>query len=997
MKKSKFLVILSLLLALCAIVPQMAINAEAASYVIGNGVSIPNSNIPADGTNKYCNCGIAVGVWKHGCCWNYGYYVYYHAWGVYPNRYDNSTHYLRNLSAAERTLTAGHLQMYLKNAAPGALLRIDTDPTPSSPDSNGHTLIFVQMNNSGNGALFLEGNYDGYGRTRLVEWDFNYLVSQYGRYTYIKYISWPSAPEYTAISYETITEGTYAIKCPAAGSYVTVQDNLDVVGQNILATFTRTGFEIKKSTTTEGYAIRALCSTNRMINVYTEYVTSGNTVCLWDDTGHASQRWYFEKVSGGYVIRSVQTPSCVLTVEGDGDIGVATYSGIPGQIWTLEPYCTSHKYSSATCTKPKTCTNCGATSGKALGHSYSNACDTTCNRSGCKTTRKITHSYTAATCTKPKTCKVCSVTSGKALSHSYKNGKCTSCGKVDPSVKAVKITTQPKNVVVKNGKTAKVTVKASGDGLKYTWYYAKKGSSKYTKASATSSSYSVKMSSSADGRKVYCVIKDKYGNSVKTNVVTLYKGTPAKITTQPKATTVANGKSGSITLKASGSGLKYQWYVKYKGASSFTKVGSSSKTYSFKMANKLSGAQVYCVVKDKYGTTVKSAVVTIKMAPKVQITTQPKNVAVARGKTAKVTVKASGDGLKYTWYYAKKGSSSFKKLSTKSAAYSVKMSSSYDGRKVYCVVKDKYGQTVKTSTVTLSVVKAAKITTQPKSVSGFAGDTLKVTVKASGDGLKYTWYYAKKGASGYTKSSVTCNAIQVKASAAWNGCKIYCVVKDKYGNSVKSNTVTLTVKNAVKITQQPSSFVSAATGSTVKVTVKATGDGLKYQWYYANRWADKWTKSSVTSATYSVKMSSSVHYRTVYCVVKDKYGNSVKSDVVIFFNSVHLDKVEGSWVSTYRIDSDESWGPDFDCRLEIDSDGSAYVHIPDRVTLYTGIEFVKKTSEKYYYQMMEGEEYLQHNSTPYNDGLVDVIYELSTDTLKLQFDYGYTVFFERAD
>ena len=854
--------------------------------------------------------------------------------------------------------------------------------------------------------IYIDGNGDGNGLVAVRNETWSQVRNSYNTRSEVQYIVQPNSSYMEALypghnvnikEYETITEGTYAIKCPAAGLYVTVQDNLDVVGQNILATTTRTGFEIKKSSTTEGYAIRALCSANRMMNVYTEYVTSGNTVCIWDDTGHASQRWYFEKVSGGYVIRSVQTPSCVLTVEGDNDIGVATYSGIPGQIWTLEPYCESHKYSSATCTKPKTCTNCGATSGKALGHSYSNACDTTCNRSGCKTTRKIIHSYTAATCTKPKTCKVCGVTSGKALSHSYKNGKCTTCGKADPSVKAVKITTQPKNVVVKSGKTAKVTVKASGDGLKYTWYYAKKGSSKYTKASANSSSYSVKMSSSANGRKVYCVVTDKYGNSVKSNVVTLYKGTPAKITTQPKATTVANGKSGSVTLKASGSSLKYQWYVKYKGAGSFTKLSTTRKTYSFKMADKLNGAQVYCVVKDKYGTTVKSSVVTIKMAPKVKITTQPKNVAVAKGKTAKVTVKASGEGLKYTWYYAKKGSSSFKKLSAKTATYSVKMSSSYDGRKVYCVVKDKYGQTVKTSTVTLSMVKAAKITTQPKSVSGFAGNTLKVTVKASGDGLKYTWYYAKKGSSGYTKSSVTCNAIQVKASAAWNGCKIYCVVKDKYGNSVKSNTVTLTVKKAVKIAKQPSTFIYAATGNTVNVTVKATGDGLKYTWYYANRWADKWTKSSVTSATYSVKMSSSVHYRTVYCVVKDKYGNSVKSDMVILFNSVHLDKVEGSWVSTYETFSDGARRINYDGRVEIDSVGSAYVCAPSKGTLYTRIEFIKKRANNYCYQMMEGEEYLQYDSTPYDDGLVDVIYDPAADTLELQFDYGYTVFFKRVD
>lgn len=71
------------------------------------------------------------------------------------------------------------------------------------------------------------------------------------------------------------------------------------------------------------------------------------------------------------------------------------------------------------------------------------------------------------------------------------------------------------------------------------------------------------------------------------------------------------------------------------------------------------------------------------------------------------------------------------------------------------------------------------------------GKTLKLTLKASGDGLTYTWYYMKKGATKYTKSTVTSKAFSVKMTAAWNGAKVYCVVKDKYGNTVQSNIVTL--------------------------------------------------------------------------------------------------------------------------------------------------------------------------------------------------------------
>lgn len=63
-----------------------------------------------------------------------------------------------------------------------------------------------------------------------------------------------------------------------------------------------------------------------------------------------------------------------------------------------------HTYQGATCTKPKTCTECGYTEGEPLGHNYKEA-----------------------TCTEPKTCKTCGHTEGEMLGHSTDVGKCTTC------------------------------------------------------------------------------------------------------------------------------------------------------------------------------------------------------------------------------------------------------------------------------------------------------------------------------------------------------------------------------------------------------------------------------------------------------------------------------------------------------------------------------------------------------------------------------------------
>ena len=152
---------------------------------------------------------------------------------------------------------------------------------------------------------------------------------------------------------------------------------------------------------------------------------------------------------------------------------------------------------------------------------------------------------------------------------------------------------------------------------------------------------------------------------------------------------------------------------------------------------------------------------------------------------------------------------------------------------------------------------------------------------ASGEGLKYQWYYTSNGnTSVFYKSSTTTATYSTTMNADRDGRKVYCMVTDKYGNSVKSNTVTLSMSGSLKITQQPTS-VTVASGATAKATVKATGDGLKYQWYYTlNKDDIEFHKSSITSATYSTTMNEDRDGREVYCVVTDKYGNTVMTDVV---------------------------------------------------------------------------------------------------------------------
>ena len=263
-----------------------------------------------------------------------------------------------------------------------------------------------------------------------------------------------------------------------------------------------------------------------------------------------------------------------------------------------------------------------------------------------------------------------------------------------------------------------------------------------------------------------------------------------KITTQPKHTYTKLGSTAKVTVGATGDGLTYQWYIKNAGQAKYSKSSVTTATYSVKMSDKVKDRLLYCIITDQYGNSVRTQTVVMRMA--ASVATQPKSNQTQNGATAKVTVGAKGDGLKYQWYVKNAGQTKYSKSSITTATYSVKMSDKARDRYVYCIVTDKYGKTVKTNTVVLRM--AASILTQPKTAYAKSGATVKTTVKAAGDGLKYQWYVKNDGATAYVKSSITTATYSAKMSSTVKNRRVLCIITDQYGNKVQTQTVMLKMK-----------------------------------------------------------------------------------------------------------------------------------------------------------------------------------------------------------
>ena len=102
-----------------------------------------------------------------------------------------------------------------------------------------------------------------------------------------------------------------------------------------------------------------------------------------------------------------------------------------------------HQWTEATCTEPRTCTECGATEGEPYGHKWVEAtCSEAkhCSVCGEKEGETLAHTWEEATCTKAKTCKVCGYVDGEPLGHDWTEATheapktCKRCGETEGDV-----------------------------------------------------------------------------------------------------------------------------------------------------------------------------------------------------------------------------------------------------------------------------------------------------------------------------------------------------------------------------------------------------------------------------------------------------------------------------------------------------------------------------------------------------------------------------------
>ena len=178
------------------------------------------------------------------------------------------------------------------------------------------------------------------------------------------------------------------------------------------------------------------------------------------------------------------------------------------------------------------------------------------------------------------------------------------------SASTVQITTQPTNQSIVLGRPVTLSLTATGEGLIYQWYFKKAGQTSFSPWNGhTQATETCTPNATWDGIQLYCVVKDSAGNTKQSDTVTV---NILSIATQPANVTVAVGSNATFTVKATGSGLKYQWQYRKVGATAWSNWNGRTTASTTATANATwQGMQVRCVVTDSAGNKATSSAATI--------------------------------------------------------------------------------------------------------------------------------------------------------------------------------------------------------------------------------------------------------------------------------------------------------------------------------------------------------------------------------------------------
>ncbi|HVY70035.1 MAG TPA: tandem-95 repeat protein [Verrucomicrobiae bacterium] len=278
------------------------------------------------------------------------------------------------------------------------------------------------------------------------------------------------------------------------------------------------------------------------------------------------------------------------------------------------------------------------------------------------------------------------------------------------------------------------------------------------------------------------------GSASRSFSVTVTAALPV-IQVQPLGQTVKEKEPVTLSVKASGLGLTYQWQRNDEDLP-----GETKADLAFPSASVLQGGRYNARVINATGGSVTSAPAILRVVVPPTIANPPASQTVVAGQSVTFSVSVNGSApLSYQWQHDEKDI-----LGAVGQVFGVEKTKATDAGK-YRVLVSNDGGNVTSADAVLIVQEPPSITGQPKSQTVQVGQSVTFTVDATGNGLSYQWRLNGVNIDGETNKDYT--ILSVKASNSGS----YTVVVSSPSGTATSDPAVLTV--VVPVLTIPDNYV----------------------------------------------------------------------------------------------------------------------------------------------------------------------------------------------
>ena len=357
------------------------------------------------------------------------------------------------------------------------------------------------------------------------------------------------------------------------------------------------------------------------------------------------------------------------------------------------------------------------------------------------------------------------------------------------------------------------------------------------------------------------------------------------IISQPQNVAVDSGSVVQFHVEAQGEVASYKWeYRKVYKWFNTSMTGYNTDTLTVEATGARNSYDYRCIVTFADGTVIVSDMAELTVRTEITNVGSPNDQVVVNGYKGQFTASATGEGLKYRWYYQRPDGTVWSETAMEGCdkpTVFIESTAARDGYKYKCKITDVTGNVVYTEVATMRVLT---FKSHPQNATGAVGQNVTFSVTTSVDtGFTYQWQYRRNATASWTNTTMTgCNTdtLTVSVTAPRNGYEYRCVLTGSKNSKIESKAAVLTVVEPVKITAQPQN-VTCSVGTVVAFTVEAA-NVASYQWQYQSATGTRWSNTGATgnkTATLNITATTGNNGYKYRCVITGTDGNTYYTEV----------------------------------------------------------------------------------------------------------------------